>query len=66
MTRTQQTCLILALGAALLGGWFGLCRSLGWHARLAENNYQANIIRLETFLDQRTPPAVLIGSSMTG
>ena len=66
MTRTQQTCLILTLGAVFLGGWFGVCRSLGWHARLAENNYQANLIRLETFLHQPAPPAVLVGSSMTG
>lgn len=66
MTRTKQTLLIVALGAALLGGWFGVCRMFGWRARLAENNYQANLIRLETFLHQPTPPAVLIGSSMTG
>lgn len=66
MTRVQQTFIILVLGGVLLGGWFGLCRVFGWHARLAENNYQANIIRLETFLDHPTPPAVLVGSSMTG
>ena len=66
MTRTQQAFIILVLGGVFLGGWLGLCRVFGWHARLAENNYQANIIRLETFLDQRTPPAVLVGSSMTG
>ncbi len=66
MKRAQQTGHILMLGAVLLGGWFCVCRSLGWHARLAENNYQANIIRLETFLDRRAPSVVLVGSSMTG
>ena len=66
MTRTKQTLLIVALGVALLGGWFGVCRMFGWRARLAENNYQANLIRLETFLHQPAPPAVLVGSSMTG
>lgn len=66
MTRTKQTLLIVALGVALLGGWLGVCRMFGWRARLAENNYQANLIRLETFLHQPAPPAVLVGSSMTG
>ena len=66
MTRTKQTLLIVALGVALLGGWFGVCRMFGWRARLAENNYQANLIRLETFLHQPAPPSVLVGSSMTG
>jgi hypothetical protein len=66
MSRNRQALCILGL-AMLLALAYGLLARVGlWRAELAETNFQANLIRLQTFLFERPPHSVLVGSSMTG
>lgn len=66
MSRNRQALCIISL-AALLAVAYGVWARAGlWHAELAENNFEANLIRLQTFLFERPPHAVLVGSSITG
>jgi hypothetical protein len=66
MSRNRQALRILWL-AALLAVAYGLLARAGlWQAELAETNFEANLIRLQTFLFEKPPHAVLVGSSMTG
>jgi hypothetical protein len=66
MSRNRQAFSILWL-AILLALAYGLLARAGlWRAQLAETNFQANLIRLQTFYFEPPPHSVLVGSSMTG
>jgi len=66
MPRNRQALRIVWL-AALLAALFALfVRLIPWRAELAETNFQANLIRLESFLFDPPPHAVVVGSSFTG
>src|SRR5437660_7207526 len=66
MSRNRQVLCILGLATFLLAA-FGVVTWLApWRAELAENNFQANLIRLQAFLFDPPPRAVLVGSSLSG
>jgi hypothetical protein len=66
MPRRRQAFNIVCL-AAILALVFAIFVGLvPWRAELAETNYQANLIRLQTLLFEERPQAVLVGSSLTG
>jgi len=66
MSRNRQALCTVCL-AALLALAYGLWARTGLgHAELAETNFEANLIRLQSFLFERPPHAVLAGSSITG
>jgi hypothetical protein len=66
MASHSQARKILGLAAALAVGFGLLAPVTPWHAELAESNFQANRIRLESFLFNPTPKTVLVGTSLTG
>lgn len=66
MSRNRQALCIVWLAVLLAAGYGLFARTGLWHAELAETNFEANLIRLQTFLFQRPPHAVLVGSSITG
>lgn len=66
MSRNRQALCILLLAALLAAGYGLLARAGLWRAELAETNFDANLIRLQSFLFERPPHAVLVGSSITG
>ncbi len=66
MTGNRQALRIIALFAALAGSFYLLLLVGPWRAELAETNYQANLIRLQTFLFAHSPKSVLVGSSLSG
>lgn len=66
MSRNRQALTILWL-AILLALVYGILGRAGlWRAELAETNFEANLIRLQTFFFEPVPHSVLVGSSMTG
>jgi hypothetical protein len=66
MSRNIQALRIVSLGVLLSIGFSLLLWLFPKRAELAENNFQANVIRLQSFLFDASPRAVLVGSSMTG
>ncbi len=56
---------IIGLMLAMLAGW-SVLRPWLPHSELAENNFQANLIRLQAWQLDPRPAAVLVGSSLTG
>src|SRR6266496_1401013 len=66
MSRNSHALRILGLSAA-----FGVILVIfgsvtPWRAELAETNFQANLIRVQAFLFDPLPRAVLVGSSISG
>jgi hypothetical protein len=66
MSRNRQALSILWLSILLAVAYGLLARAGLWRAQLAETNFQANLIRLQTFFFESPPHSVLVGSSMTG
>lgn len=66
MSRNRQALTILWLAILLALAYGVLARSGFWRAQLAETNFEANLIRLQTFFFEPPPHSVLVGSSMTG
>jgi hypothetical protein len=66
MSRNRQALCIIWLSALLVAGYAIFARVAPWHAELAETNFQANLIRLQAFLFDPPPRAVLVGSSLSG
>ncbi len=56
----------LAFASLLALFWFLCIKFTGLEAELAENNYQANAIRLSNYLYGEPPQAVLVGTSIAG
>ena len=66
MSRNRQALNILWLTILLAAGFALLVRITSWRAELAETSYQHNLIRLQNFLFDAPPRAVLVGSSLSG
>jgi len=66
MGGNRQAFRIIFLALLFMTGLTILARLAPWRAELAENNFQANLIRLEAFFFDPAPRTVLIGSSITG
>jgi hypothetical protein len=66
MSPNRQTLCIICLSALLVAGYAIFARVAPWRAKLAETNFQANLIRLQAFLFDPQPRAVLVGSSISG
>jgi hypothetical protein len=66
MSRNRQALTILWVAILLALAYGLLARTSVWRAQLAETNFQANLIRLQTFFFEPPPHSVLVGSSMTG
>jgi hypothetical protein len=66
MSRNRQALNILWLTILLATGFALLVRITSWRAELAETSYQHNLIRLQNFLFDAPPRAVLVGSSLSG
>jgi hypothetical protein len=66
MTRNRQVLHILWLALLLTAGFALVARMVSGRAELAETNSQANEIRLQHFLFDKPPQAVLVGSSLFG
>ncbi len=65
MKSSRQAFWIVGLTAAALALWTGLRPWLP-RSELAENNFQANLIRIQAWQLDPHPPVVLVGSSLTG
>lgn len=65
MKSSRQSLWIIGLTVALVSLWT-LLRPWLPHSELAENNFQANLIRLQAWALDPHPKAVVIGSSLTG
>jgi hypothetical protein len=57
---------ILVLTVVFTSGYSFFLRTASVTAEVAESNFQSNLIRLQTFLFEPPPRAVLVGSSLTG
>jgi hypothetical protein len=67
MDQSRQAKRILAAAGLLIAGWCLVLKLTGWRAEFAENNWQANQIRLQRYLfAEKAPRVVLLGSSVTG
>lgn len=66
MSRNRQVLHILWLTLLLSAGFALVVRVASWRAEIAETNSQANVIRLQGFLFDSSPQAVLVGSSLFG
>ena len=66
MSRNRQVLHILGLTLLLAAGFALVARVAAWRAEIAETNSQANVIRLQAFLFDASPRAVLVGSSLFG
>jgi hypothetical protein len=66
MNPHRQAVRIVSLAVALVALYSAIVSVIPWHAELAESNFQANLIRLETFLFGSPPHTVLCGSSLSG
>ncbi|HEY9175320.1 MAG TPA: hypothetical protein VI136_23795 [Verrucomicrobiae bacterium] len=66
MSRNRQVLHILGLTLLLASGFALVARVAAWRAEIAETNSQANVIRLQAFLFDASPRAVLVGSSLFG
>jgi hypothetical protein len=62
----RQAGLILLMALLLAGGFSLFSCFPCWRAELAETNYQANMVRLQGFLFDSPPQALLVGSSISG
>ncbi len=65
MKSSRQAFWIVGLTAVALLAWTGLRPWLP-RSELAENNFQANLIRIQAWKLDPHPPVVLVGSSLTG
>jgi hypothetical protein len=66
MSRNRQALNILWLTLLLAASFALLVHLTSWRAELAETNFQHNVIRLQNFLFDAPPRAVLVGSSLSG
>lgn len=66
MPGNRQALRIVCLGLLLAFASSLLLKIFSPRAELAENNLQANLIRIQSFLFDPPPRALLVGSSMTG
>lgn len=66
MARHRQAVKIAGLTVVLVTVFCGGLLLAPRHAELAETNFQANLIRLQTFMFDAPPRTVLVGSSLTG
>jgi len=57
---------ILLLAMVLMLAYMGALRFTGCRADLAESNMQANLIRINRYLNLKAPQNVLVGSSVAG
>lgn len=64
MQRARFSIHVLIVGLLFLFGWQALARWVGWRAKFADSNYQANCIRLQAYYLDPPAPVVLTGSSV--
>jgi hypothetical protein len=66
MSRNREAVKIVWLALVLTAAFGLFVRLARCHAELAESNFQANLIRLQTFLFGPPPRAIIVGSSFSG
>lgn len=65
MTRAPFTISVLIFCGFLLIGWQALTHYAHWKVRFADSNFQANRMRLQSFVLDARDPVILAGSSVT-